>query len=64
MTAEQIRQARAMLTRPDDSVFSIARLLRVSRSTIYKYVSEIGTGRGQPDAGDDRAAQALGNGGQ
>ncbi|MEU0876797.1 recombinase family protein [Nocardia brasiliensis] len=54
MTAEQIRQARAMLTRPDESVSSIARLLGVSRSTIYKYVPEIGTGRGQLDAGDNR----------
>ncbi|MFJ9369564.1 helix-turn-helix domain-containing protein [Nocardia sp. NPDC101769] len=52
MNAEQIRQARAMLTRPDESVASIARMLEVSRSTIYKYVPEIGTGRGQLDAGE------------
>ncbi|WP_280446071.1 transposase [Nocardia brasiliensis] len=35
VTAEQIRQARATLTRPDESVSSTARLLGVSRSTIY-----------------------------
>ncbi|MBF6548831.1 recombinase family protein [Nocardia brasiliensis] len=44
MNAEQIRQARAMLTRPDESVSSIARLLGVSRSTLYKYVPELGSG--------------------
>jgi DNA invertase Pin-like site-specific DNA recombinase len=56
MTAEQIRHARDLLTRPDNTVSSIARLLGVSRATIYKYVPEI-TGRqsialptGQKDA--------------
>ena len=39
--AEQIRQARAMLTRPDESVSSIARLLGVSRSTLYKHLPEL-----------------------
>ena len=43
MNAEQIRQARAMLTRPDESVSSIARLLGVSRSTLYKHLPELGT---------------------
>ncbi len=38
MTAEQIRHARDLLTRPDNTVSSIARLLGVSRATIYKYV--------------------------
>ncbi|MGW5230397.1 helix-turn-helix domain-containing protein [Nocardia niigatensis] len=51
MTGEQIRQARALLTRPDESVSSIARLLGVSRSTIYKYVPEIGAGRGPLNVG-------------
>ncbi|VFA96215.1 recombinase family protein [Nocardia farcinica] len=46
MTAEQIRQARALLTRPDETVSSVARLLGVSRSTIYKYVPELGSGSG------------------
>jgi DNA invertase Pin-like site-specific DNA recombinase len=41
MNAEQIRQARAMLARPEESVSSIARLLGVSQSTLYKYVPEL-----------------------
>ncbi len=44
MTAEQIRKARDLLTRPDNTVSSIARLLGVSRATIYKHVPEA-TGR-------------------
>ena len=44
MNAEQSRQARAMLTRPDESVSSIARLLGVSRSTLYKHLPELGKG--------------------
>ncbi|NKY56178.1 recombinase family protein [Nocardia flavorosea] len=43
MSEEQIRQARALLTRPDESVSSIARLLGVSRTTLYKYVPELTT---------------------
>jgi DNA invertase Pin-like site-specific DNA recombinase len=57
MTAEQIRHARDLLTRPDNTVSSIARLLGVSRATIYKYVPEATAGRqaaalppGQEDA--------------
>ncbi|WP_280392799.1 recombinase family protein [Nocardia wallacei] len=45
MNAEQIRQARAMLTRPEESVSSIARLLGVSRSTLYKYLPELTSSR-------------------
>ena len=45
MTAEQIRHARDLLTRPDNTVSSIARLLGVSRATIYKYVPEVTAGR-------------------
>jgi DNA invertase Pin-like site-specific DNA recombinase len=41
MSEEQIRQARTLLTRPDESVSSIARLLGVSRTTLYKYVPEL-----------------------
>jgi DNA invertase Pin-like site-specific DNA recombinase len=41
MTPEQVRHARDLLARPDNTVSSIARLLNVSRSTIYKYVPEI-----------------------
>ncbi|MFC6556392.1 recombinase family protein [Nonomuraea cavernae] len=44
MTPEQIRHARDLLTHPGNSVSSIARLLGVSRSTIYKYVPELTTG--------------------
>ena len=45
MTAEQIRHARDPLTRPDNTVSSIARLLGISRAIIYKYVPEVTTGR-------------------
>ncbi len=41
MTGEQIRHARDLLTRPDNTVSSIARLLGVSRATIYKYVPDL-----------------------
>ncbi len=41
LTAEQIRYARDLLARPENTVSSVARLLGVSRSTIYKYVPEI-----------------------
>lgn len=41
MTDEQVRHARALLERPGNTVSSIARLLGVSRSTIYKYVPEL-----------------------
>ena len=56
-TVEQIRHARDLLTRPDNTVSSIARLLGVSRATIFKYIPEVTTGRqavvlpsGQEDA--------------
>ncbi len=42
MTPEQVRHARDLLARPDNTVSSIARLLNVSRSTIHKYVPELG----------------------
>jgi transposase-like protein len=41
MSEEQIRQARALQTRPDESVSSIARLLGISRTTLYKYLPEL-----------------------
>jgi DNA invertase Pin-like site-specific DNA recombinase len=41
MTPEQVGHARAMLTQPDATISSIARLLGVSRSTIYKYLPEL-----------------------
>jgi predicted transcriptional regulator len=55
MTAEQVRHARDLLTRPDNTVSSIARLLGVSRATVYKYVPEVTTGRQavDPSQGED-----------
>lgn len=44
LSTDQVRQARALLTRPDESVSSIARLLGVSRSTLYKYLPELSHG--------------------
>lgn len=54
MTEEQIRHARAMLTDPEASISSIAKLLGVSRTTIYKYVPELATGRASLVAADVR----------
>ncbi|MFE7393305.1 recombinase family protein [Streptomyces sp. NPDC057582] len=45
MTPEQIRHARALLAQPDNTVASIAKLLGVSRTTIYKYVPGLAAGR-------------------
>ncbi|MCA2230239.1 recombinase family protein [Nonomuraea aurantiaca] len=45
MTAEQIRHARDLLTRPESTVSPSPGLLGVSRSTIYKYVPQLATGR-------------------
>ncbi|MEU1901234.1 recombinase family protein [Nocardiopsis dassonvillei] len=45
MTTRQIRHAHDLLTRPDNSVASIARLLGVPRSTLYKHVPELSGGR-------------------
>lgn len=44
MTPDQIRHARALLARPDNTVSSIARLLGVSRSTIYNHLPELADG--------------------
>ena len=45
MTEEQIRHARAMLADSEAYISSIAKLLGVSRMTIYKYVPELAAGR-------------------
>ncbi|GAA4622378.1 recombinase family protein [Actinoallomurus vinaceus] len=45
MDRDQIAHARAMLARPDATIASIARLLGVSRATLYKYVPELSDGR-------------------
>ncbi|WP_190816472.1 recombinase family protein [Saccharopolyspora pogona] len=56
MTPEQVRHARALLAEPDNTVASIARLLGVSRSTIYKYVPELSTNRAlDPELGPQPA---------
>lgn len=47
MTPEQVRHARDLLTRPENTVTSIAKLLGVSRNTIYNYVPEL---KGGPQA--------------
>jgi DNA invertase Pin-like site-specific DNA recombinase len=48
LTVEQIRFARDLLTRPENTVTSIAKLLDVSRNTIYKYLPEIHAGPTPP----------------
>jgi DNA invertase Pin-like site-specific DNA recombinase len=58
----QVRHARELLTEPGNTVASIARLLKVSRSTIYKYVPEITSGEppaGPPPAPDARRQDEL-----
>ncbi|WUC55440.1 helix-turn-helix domain-containing protein [Streptomyces sp. NBC_00554] len=45
MTPEQVRHARDLLNRPENAVTSIAKLLGVSRNTIYNYVPELKGGR-------------------
>jgi DNA invertase Pin-like site-specific DNA recombinase len=45
MTDEQVRHARELLARPENTVTSIAKLLGVSRNTIYNYVPELKGGR-------------------
>ena len=58
MTAEQIHHARDLLTRPDNTVSSIARLLGVSRATIYKYVPEFTNGH-RPLSVEPRCAPVV-----
>jgi DNA invertase Pin-like site-specific DNA recombinase len=41
MTEEQVRHARDLLTRLENTVTSICKLLGVSRNTIHKYVPEL-----------------------
>jgi DNA invertase Pin-like site-specific DNA recombinase len=49
MTEEKLRQARTMLARPEETISSIARLLGVSRATLYKHLPEITTAGLPPD---------------
>jgi DNA invertase Pin-like site-specific DNA recombinase len=48
LTPEQIRHARHLLANPENTVASIARLLGVSRSTLYKHIPELGLGKPLP----------------
>ncbi|MFE5586899.1 recombinase family protein [Kitasatospora sp. NPDC056531] len=45
LTDEQVRHARDLLARPENTVTSIAKLLGVSRNTIYNYLPELKGGR-------------------
>ncbi|MFF2812545.1 helix-turn-helix domain-containing protein [Streptomyces sp. NPDC058000] len=45
LDAARARGARDLLTWPENTVTSIAKLLGVSRNTIYKYVPELKGGR-------------------
>jgi biotin operon repressor len=47
VTPARIRQARVLLTKPEESVSSIARLLGISRSMLYTHVPELKAG-GRP----------------
>jgi DNA invertase Pin-like site-specific DNA recombinase len=46
MTTEQICHACALLAQPDNALSSIARLLGISRSTIYKHIPQFARGVG------------------
>jgi hypothetical protein len=50
LSSKQIHQARQLLTRPENSVASIARLLGVSHSTLYAHVPGLAGGRISPEA--------------
>jgi DNA invertase Pin-like site-specific DNA recombinase len=56
MTEEQILHARSMLANPEASISSIAKLLGVSRTTIYKYVPELRAGH-RPAVGTGQRAE-------
>jgi transposase-like protein len=59
MTEEQIRHARALLVQPENTVTSIAKLLGVSRTTLYKYVPQLAAGRDSLVAGSPRLFPLL-----
>ncbi|WP_326646039.1 recombinase family protein [Streptosporangium sp. NBC_01755] len=48
MDAEMVERARRLLAQPEETVSSIAKLLGVSRATLYKYVPELLAGSGAP----------------
>jgi len=47
MDAEMVERARRMLAQPEETVSSIAKLLGVSRATLYKYLPELSPARGE-----------------
>lgn len=53
MTEEQVLHARSMLANPEASISSIAKLLGVSRTTLYKYVPELKAGH-RPSVGSQQ----------
>lgn len=55
LSTEQIRHARSLLAQPENTVASIARLLGVSRATVYAHVPEL-TGRSRPALPAQRTA--------
>lgn len=59
MTEEQVRHARAMLADPEASISSIAKLLGVSRTTLYKYVPELRAGHRPGVSGDPQRASLI-----
>ncbi|WP_326768881.1 recombinase family protein [Streptomyces sp. NBC_01591] len=59
MSEEQILHARSMLANPEASVTSIAKLLGISRTTLYKYVPELKAG-GRPAVGAQAVPVKLG----
>lgn len=58
MTEEQILHARSMLANPEASISGIAKLLGISRTTLYKYVPELKAGD-RPMIGAQTAPHAL-----
>jgi DNA invertase Pin-like site-specific DNA recombinase len=58
MTEEQILHARSMLANPEASISSIAKLLGISRTTLYKYVPELKAGH-RPAVGAHAAPVEL-----
>jgi DNA invertase Pin-like site-specific DNA recombinase len=55
LTPEQVEHARYLLTRPENTIASIARLLGVSRATIHAHVPELRKGRSALLAGPSSA---------
>ncbi len=59
LSDEQIRRARDLLTQPHNTVSSIACLLGVSRSTVYKHVPELAAGNPGADTNVNYATGDL-----